>query len=77
MTPGRRTLRFQSLDEIMPDRAQLKRTDFYRHVLMPEGWDKLLGLTLWEKNERKSILCLRRAFSTRIRRMASAAAKKK
>lgn len=56
-------VKLYSLDEIMPDRAQLKRTDFYRHVLMPEGWDKLLGLTLWEKNERKSILCLRRAFN--------------
>jgi len=43
--------------------VQLRRSDFYRHVLMPEGWDKLLGLTLWEKGERKSILCLRRAFN--------------
>jgi DNA-binding CsgD family transcriptional regulator len=56
-------VKLYSLDEIMPDRAQLKRSDFYRHVLMPEGWDKLLGLTLWERNERKSILCLRRAFN--------------
>lgn len=56
-------VKLYSLDEIMPDRVQLKRTDFYRHVLMPEGWDKLLGLTLWEKNERKSILCLRRTFN--------------
>jgi DNA-binding CsgD family transcriptional regulator len=56
-------VKLYSLEEILPDRAKLKRSDFYRHVLMPEGWDKLLGLTLWEKNERKSILCLRRAFN--------------
>lgn len=56
-------VKLYSLDEIMPDRVRLKRSDFYRHVLIPEGWDKLLGLTLWENNERKSILCLRRAFN--------------
>lgn len=56
-------VKLYSLDDIVPDRVQLKRSDFHRHVLMPEGWDKLLGLTLWEKNERKSILCLRRSFN--------------
>lgn len=54
-------VKLYSLDDIVPDRQELKRTDFFRHVLMPEGWDKLLGLTLWEHGERKSILCLRRA----------------
>ncbi len=55
-------VKLYSLDDIVPDHVRLKRTDFYKHVLMPEGWDKLLGLTLWEKGERKSILCLRRTF---------------
>lgn len=56
-------VKLYSLDDIVPDHVELKRTDFYRHVLMPEGWNKLLGLTLWEQGERKSILCLRRAFN--------------
>ncbi|MBL9214771.1 MAG: helix-turn-helix transcriptional regulator [Opitutaceae bacterium] len=56
-------VKLYSLDDIVPDHVQLRRSDFYRHVLMPEGWDKLLGLTLWEQGERKSILCLRRAFN--------------
>jgi len=54
-------VKLYSLDDIFPDARALKRTEFYREVLIPEGWDKLLGLTLWEKGERKSILCLRRA----------------
>ncbi|MGH7996994.1 MAG: response regulator transcription factor [Opitutaceae bacterium] len=49
-------------DILPPDRKRLRRSEFYRQVLMPEGFDKLLGLTLWEKDERKSILCVRRAF---------------
>ncbi|MCC6415710.1 MAG: hypothetical protein IT582_07360, partial [Opitutaceae bacterium] len=28
-------VKLYSLDEIMPDRARLKRSDFYRHVLIP------------------------------------------
>jgi DNA-binding CsgD family transcriptional regulator/PAS domain-containing protein len=56
-------VKLYSLDDIVPDRAQLTRSDFHRHVLIPEGWDKLLGLTLWEQGERKSVLCLRRAFN--------------
>lgn len=55
-------VKLYSLDDIVPDHVRLKRSDFYKHVLMPEGWDKLLGLTLWEKGVRKSILCLRRSF---------------
>jgi DNA-binding CsgD family transcriptional regulator len=54
-------VKLYSLDDIFPDKDALRRTEFYRQVLIPEGWDKLLGLTLWEKGERKSILCLRRA----------------
>ena len=56
-------VKLYSLEDIVPDRTQLTRSDFYRHVLRPEGWDKLLGLTLWEQGERKSILCLRRALN--------------
>jgi DNA-binding CsgD family transcriptional regulator len=55
-------VKLYSLEDIVPDRAQLTRTDFFRHVMQPEGWDKLLGLTLWEQGERKSILCLRRTL---------------
>jgi DNA-binding CsgD family transcriptional regulator len=55
-------VKLYGLEDIVPDTVQLKHTDFYKHVLMPEGWDKLLGLTLWERGQRKSILCLRRAF---------------
>lgn len=54
-------VKLYGLEDIVPDRAQLTRSDFYRHVMQPEGWDKLLGLTLWAQGERKSILCLRRA----------------
>jgi DNA-binding CsgD family transcriptional regulator/PAS domain-containing protein len=54
-------VKLYSLEDVVPDRQALKRSDLFRHVLMPEGWDKLLGLTLWQKGERKSILCLRRA----------------
>jgi len=56
-------VKLYSLDDVVPDRTVLKNSDFYRHVLMPEGWDKLLGLTLWQQGERKSILCLRRAMN--------------
>jgi DNA-binding CsgD family transcriptional regulator len=56
-------VKLYSLEDIVPDREQLTRSDFFRHVLIPEGWDKLLGLTLWERGERKSVLCLRRALS--------------
>ena len=56
-------VKLYSLEDIVPQLPRLKRADFYRHILVPEGFDKLLGLTLWEKGERKSILCLRRAFN--------------
>lgn len=56
-------VKLYSLDDVVPDRVALKNSDFYRHVLIPEGWDKLLGLTLWQQGERKSILCLRRAMN--------------
>lgn len=56
-------VKLYSLDDVVPDLQELKRSDFYRHVLMPEGWDKLLGLTLWERGQRKSVLCLRRALN--------------
>ncbi len=56
-------VKLYSLDDIIPNHVELKHSDFYRHVLMPEGWDKLLGLTLWDKGERKSILCLRRGMN--------------
>lgn len=56
-------VKLYSLDDVVPDRTHLRNSDFYRHVLMPEGWDKLLGLTLWQQGERKSILCLRRAMN--------------
>lgn len=56
-------IKLYNLVDIIPaDARELRRGDFYRHVLKPEGFDKLLGLTLWEKDERKSILCVRRAF---------------
>ncbi|HRE79824.1 MAG TPA: LuxR C-terminal-related transcriptional regulator [Opitutaceae bacterium] len=56
-------VKLYSLDDVVPDRTSLKNSDFYQHVLVPEGWDKLLGLTLWEQGLRKSILCLRRAMN--------------
>ena len=55
-------VKLYSLEDIVPDLPRLKRADFYRHILIPEGFDKMLGLTLWEKGERKSILVLRRGF---------------
>lgn len=56
-------IKLYSLDDVAPDKRKLRRTDFYRHVLQAEGFDKLLGLTFWEKGERTSVLCLRRAFN--------------
>lgn len=57
-------IKLYNLDDILPAEPQARRrSDFYRHVLRPEGFDKLLGLTTWEKGERKSIMVLRRAFS--------------
>lgn len=56
-------IKLYNLEEIVGDSRKLKRSEFYRHVLVPEGFNKLLGLTIWEKSERKSILCLRRGFS--------------
>jgi len=57
-------IKLYNLDDILPAEAGArKRSDFYRHVLKPEGFDKLVGLTTWEKGERKSIMVLRRAFS--------------
>ncbi|MDD3179060.1 MAG: LuxR C-terminal-related transcriptional regulator [Opitutaceae bacterium] len=55
-------VKLYGLDDVVPDRRKLRQSDFYHRVLEAEGWDKMLGLTLWEKGERKSILCLRRAF---------------
>lgn len=57
-------IKLYNLEDILPAGAGARRrSDFYRHVLRPEGFDKLLGLTTWEKGDRKSILVLRRAFS--------------
>jgi len=57
-------IKLYNLADLMPaEPAQRKRSEFYRQVLRPEGFDKLLGLTTWEKGERKSILVLRRAFN--------------
>ncbi len=56
-------IKLYSFDEVVPDKRRLQRSDFYRQVLRAEGFDKLLGLTFWEKGERTSVLCLRRAFS--------------
>ncbi|MSU25371.1 MAG: LuxR family transcriptional regulator [Opitutus sp.] len=56
-------VKLYGLDDIVPDLPRRKRADFYRHILIPEGFDKMLGLTLWEKGERRSILVLRRGFN--------------
>lgn len=56
-------VKLYSLEDIVPDLSRSKRADFYRHILIPEGFDKMLGLALWEKGERKSILVLRRGFN--------------
>jgi DNA-binding CsgD family transcriptional regulator/PAS domain-containing protein len=56
-------VKLYSLEDIVPQLPRLKRADFYRHILVPEGFDKMLGLALWAKQERKSILVLRRAFN--------------
>jgi DNA-binding CsgD family transcriptional regulator len=57
-------IKLYNLEQMMPaEPARRKRTDFYTQVLRPEGFDKLVGLTTWEKGERKSIFVLRRAFS--------------
>jgi DNA-binding CsgD family transcriptional regulator/PAS domain-containing protein len=57
-------IKLYNLEEMLPpETGRRKRSDFYRHVLRPEGFDKLIGLTTWEKGERKSILVLRRAFT--------------
>ncbi|MEY3774097.1 MAG: hypothetical protein RLZZ129_877 [Verrucomicrobiota bacterium] len=57
-------IKLYNLADMMPaEPARRKRSDFYRHVLKAEGFDKLLGLTTWEKGERKNIMVLRRAFT--------------
>ena len=57
-------IKLYNLEQMLPaENGARRRTDFYRHVLRPEGFDKLVGLTTWEKGERKSILVLRRAFA--------------
>jgi len=57
-------IKLYNLEQMLPaDPRARRRTDFYRHVLRPEGFDKLVGLTTWERGERKSILVLRRAFA--------------
>ncbi len=57
-------IKLYNLDDMMPSEpVRRKKSDFYSQVLRPEGFDKLVGLTTWEKGERKSILVLRRAFS--------------
>ena len=57
-------IKLYNLEQMLPaDLRARRRTDFYRHVLRPEGFDKLVGLTTWERGERKSILVLRRAFA--------------
>lgn len=57
-------IKLYNLEQMLPaEPAKRKRSEFYSHVLRPEGFDKLVGLTTWEKGDRKSILVLRRAFS--------------
>jgi DNA-binding CsgD family transcriptional regulator len=57
-------IKLYNLEQMLPaEPVARRRSDFYRHVLRPEGFDKLVGLTTWEKGERKSILVLRRAFA--------------
>jgi len=57
-------IKLYNLAEILPAEPRVRRrSDFFRHVLDAEGFDKLVGLTTWDKGERKSILVLRRAFS--------------
>jgi DNA-binding CsgD family transcriptional regulator len=57
-------IKLYNLADILPaGPGTRRRSDFYRQVLRPEGFDKLLGLTTWDKGERKSILVLRRAFA--------------
>lgn len=61
---GHPGIKLYNLADIVPAAPGARaRNDFYRHVLRAEGFDKLLGLTTWEKGERKSILVLRRAFA--------------
>lgn len=56
-------IKLYNLADILPAEPRArKRSDFFRHVLHAEGFDKLVGLTTWDKGERKSILVLRRAF---------------
>lgn len=57
-------IKLYNLADILPSESRVRRrSDFFRHVLHAEGFDKLVGLTTWDKGERKSILVLRRAFS--------------
>ena len=57
-------IKLYDLRAMLPAEPRAQRSsDYYRHVLRPEGFDKLVGLTTWEKGERKSILVLRRAFA--------------
>lgn len=55
-----RGVKSYGLRQLYPDTHSFLRSDYFREVMRVEGWQSLLGLGFWEKEELGALLVLRR-----------------